>query len=71
MGTQAGETGADDYDAHMKTLTVTQAKAQLGKLVDQVHGGAPVLLVHKNKLVKMSRMELPTKTKTIKAPLKK
>ena len=41
----------------MKTLTVTQAKAQLGKLVDKVHGGAPVLLVHKNKLVKIERYE--------------
>jgi len=41
----------------MKTLTVTQAKMQLGKLVDQVHGGAPVLLLHKNKLVKLERYE--------------
>ncbi len=41
----------------MKTLTVTQAKAQLGKLVDKVHGGAPVLLVHNNKLVKLERYE--------------
>ena len=41
----------------MKTLTVSQAKSQLGKLVDKVHGGAPVLLVHKNKLVKIERYE--------------
>lgn len=41
----------------MKTLTVGQAKARLGKLVDQVHAGAPVLLVHKNKLVKLERFE--------------
>ena len=41
----------------MKTLTVDQAKTRLGKLVDQVHGGAPVLLVHKNKLVKLERYE--------------
>ncbi|MBI5385213.1 MAG: hypothetical protein HZA90_11075 [Verrucomicrobia bacterium] len=41
----------------MKTMTVDQAKTRLGKLVDQVHGGAPVLLVHKNKLVKLERFE--------------
>jgi hypothetical protein len=42
----------------VKTLTVTQAKTRLGKLVDEVHGGAPVLLVHKNKLVKIERYEV-------------
>jgi PHD/YefM family antitoxin component YafN of YafNO toxin-antitoxin module len=41
----------------MKTLTVAEAKAQLGKLVDKVHNGKPVLLVHKNKLVKLERYE--------------
>ena len=41
----------------MKTLTVSQAKLRLGKLVDEVHDGAPVLLVHKNKLVKLERYE--------------
>lgn len=41
----------------MKTLTVTQAKAKLGKLVDAVHAGQPVLLVHNEKLVKVERYE--------------
>lgn len=42
----------------MKTLTVNEAKARLGKLVEQVHAGAPVILVHNNKLVKMERYEV-------------
>jgi prevent-host-death family protein len=41
----------------MKTLTVSQAKPRLAKLVDEVHAGAPVILVHKNKLVKVERYE--------------
>lgn len=41
----------------MKTLTVNQAKQRLGKLIDEVYGGAPVVLVHKNKLVKLERYE--------------
>jgi PHD/YefM family antitoxin component YafN of YafNO toxin-antitoxin module len=45
------------YDGIMKTLTVSQAKPQLAKLVDKVHAGAPVVLVHKNKLVKLERYE--------------
>ena len=39
----------------MKTVTVAQAKSKLGKLVDQVHGGAPIILVHNDKLVKVER----------------
>ncbi len=42
----------------MKTLTVSQAKARLGKLVDEVHKGEPVILVHKNKLVKLERYDI-------------
>lgn len=42
----------------MKTLTITQAKSRLARLVDEVHSGAPVLLVHKNKLVKLERFEV-------------
>lgn len=42
----------------MKTLTVSQAKSRLAKLVDEVHSGRPVLLVHKNKLVKMERFDV-------------
>jgi len=41
----------------MKTLTVTQAKPCLAKLVDEVHAGEPVILVHKEKLVKLERFE--------------
>jgi len=41
----------------MKTLTVSQAKPRLAKLVDEVHAGAPVVLIHKNKLVKLERYE--------------
>ena len=41
----------------MKTLTVTQARSRLGKLVDAVHAGQPVLLVHNEKLVKVERYE--------------
>ena len=39
----------------MKTLTVTQARPRLAKLVDEVHAGAPVILVHNDKLVKVER----------------
>ncbi len=39
----------------MKTLTVAQAKSKLGKLVDQVHAGTPIILVHNAKLVKVER----------------
>src|SRR5688500_13908630 len=45
------------YEA-MKTVTVRQAKPQLGKLVVEVYSGAPVVLVHGNKLVKMERYEI-------------
>ena len=41
----------------MKTFTVAKAKPQLDKLVERVHRGGPVLLVHKNKLVKIERYE--------------
>ncbi len=41
----------------MRTLTVSQAKPRLAKLVDEVHAGAPVVLIHKNKLVKLERYE--------------
>ena len=41
----------------MKTLTVSQAKPRLAELVDEVHAGAPIVLVHKNKLVKLERYE--------------
>jgi antitoxin (DNA-binding transcriptional repressor) of toxin-antitoxin stability system len=39
----------------MKTLTVTQAKPRLAELVDEVHAGSPVILVHNEKLVKIER----------------
>ena len=42
----------------MKTVTISQAKPRLGKLVDEVYSGAPVVLVHGNKLVKMERYEI-------------
>lgn len=41
----------------MKTLTVTKAKSRLGKLVDAVHAGEPIILVHNEKLVKVERYE--------------
>jgi len=41
----------------MKTLSVSQAKPRLAKLVDEVHAGAPVVLVHNDKLVKLERYE--------------
>ena len=41
----------------MKTLTVSQARTRLEKLIDEVHRGPPVILVHKNKLVKLERYE--------------
>ena len=42
----------------MKTMTVCDAKPQLGKLVEQVQGGAPVILVPGDKLAKLERSEL-------------
>jgi antitoxin (DNA-binding transcriptional repressor) of toxin-antitoxin stability system len=42
----------------MKTLTVSKAKARLGGLVDEVQQGAPVILVHGDKLAKLERYEL-------------
>ena len=42
----------------MKTMTVRDAKAQLGKLVKQVQHGAPVILVQGDKLAKLERYEL-------------
>lgn len=41
----------------MKTLTVSQARTRLEKLIDEVHRGPPVILIHKNKLVKLERYE--------------
>ena len=41
----------------MKTLTVNQARPRLAKLVDEVHAGAPIILVHNDKLVKLERYE--------------
>ena len=42
----------------MKTMTVRDAKSKLGKLVQQVQHGAPVILVQGNKLAKLERYEL-------------
>jgi hypothetical protein len=42
----------------MKTMTVRDAKAQLGKLVKQVQRGAPVILIQGDKLAKLERYEL-------------
>lgn len=42
----------------MKTVSVSSANSQLGRLVEQVQRGAPVILVHKNKLAKLERYEL-------------
>ena len=42
----------------MKTMTVRDAKPQLGKLVKQVQHGAPVILVQGDKLAKLERYEL-------------
>ncbi len=42
----------------MKTLTVSEAKSRLGKLVNEVQRGAPIILVYKNKLAKLERYEL-------------
>ncbi len=39
----------------MKTLTVHQAQPDLAKLVEEVHAGNPVILVHNEKLVKIER----------------
>lgn len=41
----------------MKTLTVDKAKTRLGGLVDEVQEGAPVILVHGDKLAKLERYE--------------
>jgi hypothetical protein len=41
----------------MKTLTASQAKPRLAKLVEEAHAGAPVVRMHKNKLVKLERFE--------------
>jgi hypothetical protein len=42
----------------MKAMTVREAKPQLGRLVEQVQQGAPVILVQGNKLAKLERYEL-------------
>jgi antitoxin (DNA-binding transcriptional repressor) of toxin-antitoxin stability system len=42
----------------MKTLTVREAKSRLGKLVNEVQRGAPIILIYKNKLAKLERYEL-------------
>ena len=42
----------------MKTMTVREAKPRLGKLVEQVQHGAPVIIVQGNKLAKLERYEL-------------
>lgn len=42
----------------MRTLTVSKARARLGGLVDEVQRGAPVILVHGDKLAKLERYEL-------------
>ena len=42
----------------MKTMTVSQAKSRLGKLVDKVQRGSPVILVNGNKLAKLERYDL-------------
>jgi len=42
----------------MKTMTVRDAKPQLGKLVEKVQHGAPVILVQGDKLAKLERYEL-------------
>lgn len=41
----------------MKTLTIREARARLGKLVKEVHKGAPVILVDGKRLVKLERYE--------------
>jgi len=41
----------------MKMLTVSKAKSHLGGLVDEVQEGAPVILVHGDKLAKLERYE--------------
>ena len=43
----------------LKIVTVHQAKRRLGKLVEEVHRGSPVILVHNNQLVKLERYEPP------------
>ena len=44
--------------SRMKTMTVRDAKRQLGKLVEKVQHGAPVILVQGDKLAKLERYEL-------------
>ena len=41
----------------MRTMTVREAKPQLGKLVEKVQRGGPVILVQGNKLAKLERYE--------------
>jgi antitoxin (DNA-binding transcriptional repressor) of toxin-antitoxin stability system len=41
----------------MKTLTVSKAKTRLGGLVDEVQEGAPIILIHGDKLAKLERYE--------------
>ena len=41
----------------VKTLTVAKARARLGGLVDEVQDGAPILLIHGDKLAKLERYE--------------
>lgn len=47
-----------DKLAAVKTMTVREAKPQLGKLVKMVQRGAPVILVQGDKLAKLERFEL-------------
>ncbi len=42
----------------MKTFTVREARAKLAKLVEQAHDGAPVILVHGKRPVKLERYDL-------------
>jgi hypothetical protein len=41
----------------MKTMTASEAGRQLGKLVEKVQRGAPVILVQGDKLAKLERYE--------------
>jgi antitoxin (DNA-binding transcriptional repressor) of toxin-antitoxin stability system len=41
----------------MKTMTIRDAKPQLGKLAEQVQRGAPVILVQGDKPAKLERYE--------------
>jgi hypothetical protein len=42
----------------MKTMTVRDAKPQLGKSAEKVQHGAPVILVQGDKLAKLERYEM-------------